>query len=151
MKRSTLNGISHIPAMIAIFLFTSCIYDAPGDEFYRTLWTSDTSLSDTSLSDTSLSEALVPDDLLLDFLCNGQVYAQSTSAPAGDYGTYRSNKSEATLQDLSLTLHQGTIIFTHAQRSGDTLLLTYQFISTYSTSAPQTIKMHRLSAYPKSK
>ena len=146
MKRSTLNGISHIPAMIAIFLFTSCIYDAPGDEFYRTLWT-----SDTSLSDTSLSEALVPDDLLLDFLCNGQVYAQSTSAPAGDYGTYRSNKSEATLQDLSLTLHQGTIIFTHAQRSGDTLLLTYQFISTYSTSAPQTIKMHRLSAYPKSK
>ena len=40
MKRLIFRHAAIIPLMAAFFFATSCIYDAPDDRFYRTLWTS---------------------------------------------------------------------------------------------------------------
>ena len=124
-------------------IFQSCIYDAPGDEFYRTLWVSEvldttdaltvaediaTFTSNGSHSDAVDTPALP--GLILEFLCDGNICIQSTGA-AGSYGTYDSHGSTARFQDLHLTFfHKGdeiTIIVEEAHRRGDLLTINWHF------------------------
>ena len=129
MKRMIISGISLIPAVITALLLNSCIYDAPGDRFYRTLWKSQDPPFGT---------------IILDFLCDGAITIKSTSARFDDYGTYQSDGLTAAINDLSLTIDDIIYEFKEAHRNGDTLFLTI-----YNPADNETfvIRMFRLSAY----
>lgn len=129
MKRMIISGISLIPAVITAIMATSCIFDAPGDRFYRTLWKS---------HEDTLGK------ITLDFLCDGAISIKSTSARFDDYGTYQSDGLTAAINDLSLTIDDIIYEFKEAHRNGDTLFLTI-----YNPADNETfvIRMFRLSAY----
>lgn len=131
-------------------LLCSCIYDRPkGDEFYRTLWTSE-------------EAPLGP--VALEFLCDGHVCITSKNG-IGSYGKYETfgqtayfislrmqydmvkleGLSEDTLDTLP-TNSSGrlTIVIEEAHRTDDLLLLSWHFADSgisYST------RLVRLSSY----
>ena len=135
-----------LPAYMLIgtaMTFVSCIYDAPGDRFFRTLWKS---------TDASLGE------LTLDFLCDQKISAQSSQA-SGSFGTYSSIDYVAELQGLrliydNLTFSEGSlkgrtysdlaVFLTDASREGDLLILTWY---TELSDERYTTILHRLSSY----
>lgn len=150
MKRFfSLNVISL--CAVTAFLSTSCISDAPGDHFYRTLWTS---------SDSPLGK------ITIEFLCGGQISIQSPDA-VGSYGTYVSDGHTARFNGLTLmyesesaaalaesddivaisgnvkTLQQ-RILIEEAHRSGDLLTIIWHL---EGSSTARTSRLTRLSAY----
>ena len=129
MKYLNISGMTLIPAVVAALLLNSCIYDAPGDRFYRTLWKSQDPPFGT---------------IILDFLCDGAITVRSTAARFDDYGTYQSDGLTAAINDLSLTIDDIIYEFKEAHRNGDTLFLTI-----YNPADNETfvIRMFRLSAY----
>ena len=139
--------ISRIPLVYMLIgtamTFVSCIYDAPGDRFFRTLW---------KTTDGPLGE------LTVDFLCDQQVSAQSDQA-SGNFGTYSSLDYVAELQGLRLiydhlTFSEGSlkdrtysdvaVFLTDASREGDLLILTWY---TELSDERYTTILHRLSSY----
>ena len=110
---------------------TSCIYDAPDDIFYRTLWESD-------------EESFGIEELTLEFLCGNNATLKNDLDCIISYGTYDSNDETAVFYDLTLEIKGKTITFIDAHRSGASLQLRW-----YNESSPdtQTTSMHRLSAY----
>ena len=129
MKRMIISGILLIPAVITALLLDSCIYDAPGDRFYRTLWKSQEATLGT---------------ITLDFLCDGAVSVKSTSARFDDFGTYQSDGPTALLYDLSLIVADNLYELKEAHRTGDTRFLTIVHPASRETLV---IPMLRLSAY----
>lgn len=144
MKTSILRSLA-IPLIVAAaFLMTSCIYDAPGDKFYRTLWRA---------QDNILGEITV------EFLCDNKISVKSDTSPFDSYGTYESSRMQAVFQNLTLvydelivhseyegllTLTDPTVTIREAHRDGDTLYLHW----TVGTSDDASITvMHRLSEY----
>lgn len=154
-------------ALTSILLLTSCIYDAPGDRFYRTLWTSSeatfytavtndatdigtdivTEVSTAGDTDIGTAADITPHRLTLEFLCGGSVCVYATGA-VGSYGTYDTHGTTAYFTDLRLTYHNnGTptvIIIEEAHRTDDLLLISWH----YSGSATSySTRMVRKSSY----
>ena len=128
MKRFTTSLTAAVLMTAAVFGLNSCIYEAPGDNFYRTLWTS---------SEEPLGK------ITLEFLCGKQISVKSPDA-AGTFGTYESDGYWAWFEGLTLTYDGTTVYILEARRSDDLLHLTW---FTDSDSTPHTTLMHRLSAY----
>ena len=98
-----------------VILTTSCIYDAPNDRFYRTLW---------------VCEEAPLESLTVEFLCGGSVSAIAPHA-IGSYGTYDTQGNTAYFIDLRLSNYSDsaprTIILEEAHRSNDQLLLSWHY------------------------
>lgn len=122
--------------LAALVMSTSCIYDAPGDSFYRTLWAS----SESPLDNIPI------DDFTLDFLCGQAVCLKSVPGAATSYGTYESHEDTATFSNLTLYIGNQTITFIDAHRHNDTLTLNWKLQNSPET---HTTTLHRLSSYPK--
>ena len=116
-----------LPAALAIcaaaaFIFTSCIFDAPGDRFYRTLWRS----SEVPLGPFSV------DKLTLEFLCGQSISIEAVDTTSGipvktvRYGTYENDGETAVLEGLSIALQGREITFIEAHRNDDTLFLLWR-------------------------
>ena len=154
-------------ALTSILLLTSCIYDAPGDRFYRTLWTSSeatfytagtndatdigtdiaTEVSTAGDTDIGTAAGITPHRLTLEFLCGGSVCVYATGA-VGSYGTYDTHGTTAYFTDLRLTYHNNdtptVIIIEEAHRTDDLLLISWH----YSGSATSySTRMVRKSSY----
>ena len=154
-------------ALTSILLLTSCIYDAPGDRFYRTLWTSSeatfytagtnnatdigtdiaTEVSTAGDTDIGTAAGITPHGLTLEFLCGGSVCVYATGA-VGSYGTYDTHGTTAYFTDLRLTYHNNdtptVIIIEEAHRTDDLLLISWHYAgsaTSYST------RMVRKSSY----
>lgn len=134
-----------LPAALAIcaaaaFIFTSCIFDAPGDRFYRTLWRS----SEVPLGPFSV------DKLTLEFLCGQSISIEAEDTTSGipvktvRYGTYENDGETAVLKGLSIALQGSEITFMEAHRNDDTLFLLWRV---EDSVYPFTTAMHRLSSY----
>ncbi len=134
-----------LPAALAIcaaaaFIFTSCIFDAPGDRFYRTLWRS----SEVPLGPFSV------DKLTLEFLCGQSISIEAEDTTSGipvktvRYGTYENDGETAVLEGLSITLQGREITFMEAHRNDDILFLLWRV---EDSVYPFTTAMHRLSSY----
>ena len=98
-----------------LILTSSCIYDAPNDRFYRTLW---------------VCEEAPLESLTVEFLCGGSVCTIAPHA-IGSYGTYDTQGNTAYFIDLRLSNYSDsaprTIILEKAHRSNDQLLLSWHY------------------------
>lgn len=128
MKRLILSRMALIMCASAA-LATSCIYESPDDEFYRTLWKADENPFGS---------------ITLDFLCGGQVSLNAENALFDDYGTYTSSGMTATLKDLFLIVNDKSYIIEEAVRNGDQLYLHWHPANTRTGT---TTLMSRLSSY----
>lgn len=132
------TAIRAITVLIFLVSLTSCIYDAPGDKFYRTLWTG---------TDSNLGKVTV------EFLCGGQICIKSPDA-VGSYGVYESDGQAASFEGVSLrydaiSLERAAtgpslVIVEEAHRNGDTITL---FWHLEGSSEVHTLVLERLSAY----
>lgn len=127
MKSTSHCKAATIICIMAALILSSCIYEAPGDRFYRTLWESD---PDTPFGTVTL-----------EFLCGGQV---AVSAPGciGSFGRYIPSGTSATIDGLSLTVDGIEAAITHAVRNGDSLTLTWYNVTdggTVSAGALSTV------------
>ncbi len=133
MKRLILSCAAILPLMAAAFATTSCIYDAPGDEFYRTLW-------------KSTPEPLSPyqtGELTVEFLCDNRITVKDGGTIIA-HGTYASDDHVAAFTGLEPVIDGVRISFLEAHRNGDTLFLMW---CPENTVYPFTISLDRLSAY----
>jgi hypothetical protein len=127
MKRIYLLGLA---AFISLTAFSSCIFEAPGDEFYRTLWISE---------EVPLGPFEV-DELTLEFLCENGISLKTDNSTIISYGTYDSNEQTAIFHDLTMDMQGLTITFVDAQLSGKTLFLRWRV---ENSVYPFTTAMHR--------
>ena len=145
MKRLISRHAAIIPLMAAFFFATSCIYDAPDDRFYRTLWT---------------TEESPLEGLTIEFLCGNGISAQSESAASGSYGSYETHELTAYFTGLSITYDAFTAIIEEAHRTDDLLLISWHVAEPLSasqmkmagrpdvsTGVSYTTRLHRLSSY----
>ena len=98
----------------AVLLTTSCIFDSPNDQFYRTLWVSE---------EAPFSEIGQTSDgrITIEFLCGGSISVTATGA-AGSYGSYQTFGNTAYFVGLTLTCygHGAEIISTYREaKEGD--------------------------------
>ena len=125
-------------AVIVSTIATSCIYDAPGDKFFRTLWT----------SEGAPLETLDASSLTLEFLCNEEVSItitdRSRQITGYTYGRYSPENMTAVFEGLSTSIQNLEVIFIEAHRDGDTLYLIWQ---TENSALPFTTILHRKSSY----
>ena len=112
---------------------SSCIYDAPGDNFYRTLW-------------KSSPEALGQFDtgaIKVEFLCDNKITVRDGTRIIA-YGNYISDDDVAIFSGLQTILEGYEVTFFEAHRSGDTLFLLWYYDGVNCTF---TTSLGRLSAY----
>lgn len=118
-------------AVIVSTIATSCIYDAPGDKFFRTLWTSE----GAPLGPFEVSS------LTLEFLCEEEVSItitdRSRQITGYTYGRYSPKNMTAVFEGLRINIQNIEVTFIEAHRDGNTLFLVwkiedsaYQFTTT---------------------
>ena len=118
-------------AVIVSTIATSCIYDAPGDKFFRTLW----------ISEGAPLETLDASSLTLEFLCDEEVSItitdRSRQITGYTYGRYSPENMTAVLEGLRINIQNIEVTFIEAHRDGNTLFLVwkiedsaYQFTTT---------------------
>ncbi|MBE6250695.1 MAG: hypothetical protein E7111_03490 [Bacteroidales bacterium] len=137
-------------ALVAtILLFASCIYDAPDDRFYRTLWVSEEppfgdamatygvgvsgNAGDNSDDTVGGNDVASAGRLTIEFLCGGTVSVTATGA-VGTIGTYDTYGETAYFASLRLNYQSGVrgtdpvvIILEEAHRTDDLLLLSWHY------------------------
>ena len=126
--------------IIAVMVFTaiaigtsSCIYDAPGDKFYRTLW-------------KSSPEALAPystGEITVEFLCENTITIKENGTIIA-YGNYSFDDYVAVFSNLQAVVGRHEINFIEAYRNGDALFLQW---NAGGINELFTISLNRLSAY----
>ena len=131
MKRIYLPGIA---VLISLSVSSSCIYEAPGDKFYRTLWHS------SQISPDSLSA----DALTLEFLCGERVTIKDGCGIIIAHGTYSPDGNIAALEEVTAVINEVTIYFVEAHRNSDTLFLLWR---PEGMMYPFTTAMERRSSY----
>lgn len=140
-------GLFGFVAILAVGLSaSSCIYERPrGDEFYRTLWTSEGLYEEPrdESCDVACNGSGIK-GLTVEFLCDGRVSVQADAA-AGSIGTYTFDGPTATFSGLSLSYGSSLIILEEALRSGGRMTLTWHYSDSQEA---RTVLMYRLSAYP---
>ena len=118
--------------LTALTMLCSCIYDTPkGDNFYRTLWTSD---------------EFPYGQITLEFLCDNHVSIKGDQA-VGSYGHYEIASGTALFDSLELIYDTGEkvkITIDQAYRNGDTMQIIWH---TNKSSHSSTTTMTRLSSY----
>ena len=112
MKKIHLLGL----AVLFVFGANSCIFEAPGDRFYRTLWNS----SQVPLGPLDIEE------LTLEFLCGERVTIKDGCGIIIAHGTYSPDGNIAALEEVTAVINEVTICFEQAHRSGDTLFLLWR-------------------------
>ena len=130
MKRVLICGL----ALLMMIAATSCIFEAPGDKFYRTLWKSE----QTPLSPLNLQE------FTLDFLCGQKVCIKTGTGTITSHGNYETCGQTAIFQNLIMDADGQTITFIKAERDKDTLILYWE---TDDSTEPSTTTLHRLGSY----
>ena len=102
-----------LPILSMICILSSCIYDSPNDNFYRTLWVSEEAPF-SELGQTSDGR------ITIEFLCGGSISVTATGA-AGSYGTYQTFGNTAYFAGLTLTYYgdQAAIISTYREAEDD--------------------------------
>ena len=123
-----------ITAVTTAISLNSCIYEAPGDKFYRTLWNS----SQIPLGPLDIEE------LTLEFLCGDKVTIKDGSGIIIAHGTYDPDGNVAVFGDLIAVIDETTVSFVEAHRDGDTLFLLWR---PDEMMYPFTTAMQRLSGY----
>jgi hypothetical protein len=132
----------------AVLLTTSCIFDSPNDQFYRTLWISEESpfgnaaevagYAQESSTDASVPGSTAQNEtplrrgkLTIEFLCGDSVCATATGA-VGSFGTYDTYGATAYFANLRLNYYLDgpennplVIILEEAHRTGDILLVSW--------------------------
>ena len=131
MKRIYLLGLA---AFISLTAFSSCIFEAPGDQFYRTLWNS----SQVPLGPLDIEE------LTLEFLCGERVTIKDGSGTIIAHGTYSPDGNVAVLGEVTAVIDETTVSFVEAHRNGDTLFLLWR---PDGMLTPFTTAMERRSSY----
>ena len=116
-------------AVVSMAVCSSCIYESPDDEFYRTLWKTDSQLFG---------------EMTVDFLCGNEICIKAEAALFDDYGTYTSSGMTASFEDLFLIVDDNSYILDQAVRQGDILYLHWHRANHQQEI---TTKMYRLSAY----
>lgn len=134
MKTSANKVTAVVLGAMAVFCFSSCIFDGAGDKFYRTLWES---------SEVPLGPFEV-ELLTLEFLCGESISIKMDRAGRTIYGTYETDGETAVFSNLSLEIENFTVTFIDASRSGETLFLRWRI---ENSVYPFTTAMHRLSSY----
>lgn len=139
MKNINHSAAALFSLIAAVFFTTSCIYEAPGDRFYRTLW-------------TTTEQPF--NGILIEFLCDDMISAHPREAGIGSYGYYEHDGLTAYFTDLTATYNNFAVQFTEASRSDDTLTVMWHFIdipedgSTHLPDRNHITTFVRLSAYP---
>ena len=147
---STIKSLLNLKAAISIIvaayvLMTSCIYEAPGDRLYRTLWKS---------SEEPLKE------LTIEFHCDNWISARFSQDSLASFSRYEPHRNTAIFQDLRISLDGTSAIIEEAHRQDDTLTI-YWHLTQDGTSGPLILqsgqsvnpeeeystKLYRLSAY----
>ena len=131
--------------MAAYLLSTSCIYEAPGDRLYRTLWKS--------------SEAPIK-GLTMEFHCGNWVSARLSPDCLASFSHYEPHHYTATFEELVINLAGASIKIVEAHRQDDTLTIYWHLVQDETTQPlilhegpypdPEeqySTRMHRLSAY----
>ena len=109
MKNTTTYKAATTTCILAALILASCIYEAPDDRFYRTLWES--------------SDSHIPfGPVTLEFLCGEKVSVSATGA-IGSFGSYAPSGATATFTGLTLTSDTLTARLIQAHRQGDKLTL----------------------------
>lgn len=151
---------SHRPVLslliIVSFGLTSCIFDSPGDAFYRTLWLSEEkpfSMSVAALNngyDTaggSPSGTSTSGNVILEFLCGESISVRASDA-VGSYGTYEPHGTTAYFANLRLTYYTDSIptviVLEEAHRTDDLLLISWHY---EGSSTSYTTRLVRKSSY----
>lgn len=116
MKHSHSRCTAIIPIMAVAFSLNSCIYEAPGDEFYRTLWSS---------SEVPLGPIDV-DELTLEFLCGNKVTIKDGNNIIIAYGSYDPDGRTAVFTDIVATIDDIAITFLEAHLDNDVLFLLWR-------------------------
>jgi len=135
--------------IIGIFFITSCIYDAPDDSFYRTLWTASYIPACINDVNNEVNREASPDlsGLTLEFLCGCCVKATAPGA-SGSYGTYETSGHNACFYDLNLSYYNDgspiVIILEEAHRTNDLLSVTWRYSGSKDIHQSE---MRRLSSY----
>ena len=140
MKRSVSILTAAVLWTAAVFGLNSCIFDAPGDKFYRTLWEADEISQDSLHAEVHFPAG----GLTLEFLCGSTICISAKSRAGASFGTYTCNEQTAVLHDLTMEFDGQLITFIDAHRSGDSLFLRWH---TDKSSDTFTTVMHRLSEY----
>ena len=86
-----------LPILGMICILSSCIYDSPNDNFYRTLWVSE------EAPFSEIGQA-TEGRITLEFLCGGSISVTATGA-TGSYGTYQPYGNTAYFAGLTLTYY----------------------------------------------
>ena len=131
MKRFHLSGLIFLSLTLGL---SSCIYEAPGDKFYRTLWHS------SQISPDPLST----DALTLEFLCGERVTIKDGCGIIIAHGTYSPDGNVAALGEVTAVIDETTVSFVEAHRNGDTLFLLWR---PDGMLTPFTTAMERRSSY----
>ena len=104
-----------IKLLSVTLLTTSCIFDAPDDTFYRTLW---------------VCKEPPLEALTIEFLCGSSVSATAPRA-TGSYGTYDPHGNTVIFANLRLNSYLDStplvIILEEAHRTDDLLLLNWHY------------------------
>lgn len=130
MKKIHLLGL----AVLFVFGANSCIFEAPGDRFYRTLWNS----SQVPLGPLDIEE------LTLEFLCGERVTLKDGSGTIIAHGTYSPDGNVAVLGEVTAVIDETTVSFVEAHRNGNTLFLLWR---PDGMLTPFTTAMERRSSY----
>lgn len=124
--------------MAALFFISSCIFEAPHDQFYRTRWTT--------------SEAPLA-GLIIEFECEGYISASSDYDSCKLLGKYSPCGDKAYFTDLYVCSDSCTIVIEEAHLSGKTLLINWhisdirsdyigRLAGSNSTGIPHTTGFH---------
>lgn len=131
-----------LPVALYMILFglTSCIFEAPGDRFYRTLWVSE-DFNGKGSGDCP------GEKITLEFLCGGSVTVISTGA-IGSYGTYEFHEATAYFANLRITYLNGDdpiiVVLEEAHRTDDLLLISWHY---YGSDVSYITRMVRKNTY----
>lgn len=134
MKTSANTVTAVVLGAMAVFGFSSCIFEGADDKFYRTLWES----SEVPLGPFEVEQ------LTLEFFCGESISIKMDRAGRTIYGTYETDGETAVFSNLSLEIENFTVTFIDASRSGETLFLRWRI---ENSVYPFTTAMHRLSSY----
>ena len=105
------HNFSKAAIVAALFFTSSCIFDAPDDQFYRTLWTT---------SEEPLS------GLTIEFKCEGYISASTETDSCGLLGRYFPNGCTTCFSNLNVYFDTYTIAIDEAQRNYDTMLISWR-------------------------
>ena len=116
MKTSANTVTAVVLGTMAVFGFSSCIFEEAGDKFYRTLWES----SEVPLGPFEVEQ------LTLEVLCGESISIKVDDADMTIYGTYETDGETAVFSNLSLEIENFTVTFIDASWSGETLFLRWR-------------------------